>query len=110
MKRIPNHMIDQKIATLSEFENYNGTIRGFREDIRGHYVILHWNTLVLEYDPWYQRIEHLESDFISQTTSTLIGRILRALPRQAVTDELSRVHYESDPKRTRQLKRMAHVA
>ena len=107
--RIPNYKIDDMVATLSEFENYNGTISGFYEDNTGYYTVMHWRTIILEYDTEAGRIEHLASDYISQTTSTLVGRILRALPKQAVSDELSRHHYEHDPKRTRQLRAMAKV-
>jgi len=45
------------------------------------------------------RIDGLAEDFISHTTSTLIGRLLRNLPRQAVDAYLDGAVLESNRKR-----------
>jgi hypothetical protein len=101
--RIPNYKIDDRIATLSNFENYNGTIRGWRKSADGHYVVWHWNTMILDYDPYNDTIAELRGDYISQTTSTLVGRILRALPRKPVENFIGEM---ADTQRAKQLKKM----
>jgi len=82
MARIANHKIDQKISNLESFENYNATIHAVRSGER--YSIVHWNTVVLDYNIEKQEIVSLATGYISQTTSALIGRILRNLPRSSV--------------------------
>ena len=83
MKRIPNYQIDNKLAYLDEFTNYNDTIEGRR--FGDTYTVRHWSTTILTYDIASHDITQLAWPFISQTTSTLIGRILRNVPREAVT-------------------------
>lgn len=103
-KRIPNHKIDAKIAELAEFVNYNGTISG---GFHGkNYVVFHWNTQILVYNTTWQEIEQLATQKISQTTSTLVGRILRNLPTHAVTKYLDTV---SDRNDARRLRRMVYI-
>jgi hypothetical protein len=48
----------------------------------------------------------LRTDYISQTTSALVGRIIRALPKSAVIDLLAKMTVKSDAKR---IARMAGV-
>jgi hypothetical protein len=103
--RIANFKIEEKIRNLESFENYNNTISAVRSGNR--YSIVHWRTPILEYNVDTKTIELLRSDYISQTTSTLVGRILRSLPMVAVEDYLVRlVHVSSTKKR---LIRMLHV-
>lgn len=83
--RLPNREISAEIETLSPFTNYNSTIRA-EVDSAGIYRITHWRTTILEFDKNTGRILFLQVGYISQTTSALVGRILRALPRQAVED------------------------
>lgn len=89
-QRIANYKIDGKLAGQDEFVNYNATITAHRTgDL---YVVWHWNTKVFEYDYQNKKIVFLALGFISQTTSTLIGRILRSLPDEVVmglVDELA---------------------
>jgi len=95
--RIPNHAMDNYIAAFATFENYNGTITG-----RHHgplYIVRHWGTDILVYNMRENRIDGLAEDFISHTTSTLIGRLLRNLPRQAVDAYLDGAVLESNRKR-----------
>jgi hypothetical protein len=87
MARIANHKIDEKISNLESFENYNATIHAVRSGER--YSIVHWNTVILDYNIESSKIATLATGYISQTTSTLVGRIVRALPRSVVFDLLS---------------------
>ncbi len=105
MKRLPNHKLDPVIGQLLPFTNYNATITGsISED--GIYRISHWRTTVLEYDTNTGRILNLRTDYISQTTSTLIGRILRALPLVAVESFLPFISNKQDLTRVRRMLRI----
>lgn len=75
MKRLPNHEIGTLIAKLYPFTNYNNTIEGFFDG--NDYVIKHWDTEMFRLDCENKRIKHFEIDHISQTSSVLVGRILR---------------------------------
>lgn len=90
MTRIANYKIDSKLVGQEEFVNYNATISAHRTgDL---YVVWHWNTKVFEYDYQNKKVVFIALGFISQTTSTLIGRILRSLPKDVVmklVDELN---------------------
>jgi hypothetical protein len=85
--RIPNYKIEEKLKNFESFENYNRSITAVRDGSR--YSIVHWNTPILEYDVDKSEIVMLRSYYISQTTSTLVGRILRSLPPEVVL-EMSR--------------------
>jgi hypothetical protein len=91
MPRIANYKIDAQISQLNEFENYNGTITAIRfsTDNGTIYAITHWSTRILAYNLDTHKIEFLALGKISQTTSTLVGRILRNLPPVAVLDLLN---------------------
>ena len=82
MPRIPNYKIESHISTLTPFDNYNNSIVATRQD--GLYRVWHWGTAILTYDINTGRIEYLFTSNRSQTTSTLVGRILRNLPRESV--------------------------
>lgn len=82
MAKIANHKIDDHISTLTPFINYNGTITATRES--GIYEITHWATKILTYNINTGEIVWLLPNSISQTTSTLVGRIVRNLPRQSL--------------------------
>lgn len=84
-KLIPNWKIDEKLKNFESFENYNRTISAVRTGSR--YSIVHWSTPILEYDVDKSEIVMFRTYQISHTTSTLVGRIIRALP-QATFDEL----------------------
>lgn len=87
MARIPNYKIEEKLKNFESFENYNRSITAVRDGSR--YSIVHWNTPILEYDVDKSEIVMFRSYYISQTTSTLVGRILRSLPPEVVL-EMSR--------------------
>ena len=89
-KLIPNHAIANKIAGLEPFVNYNGTITATREE-SGQYVIQHWSTEILRYDMNNRTIKSMAHGFISQTTSSLVGRIVRNLPDTAVDSYLAQI-------------------
>ena len=89
-KLIPNHAIADKIADLEPFINYNGTITATREE-SGQYVIQHWATEILRYDMNNRTIKSMAHGFISQTTSSLVGRIVRNLPDTAVDSYLAQI-------------------
>lgn len=102
MKRLPNHKIASMIGALSPFTNYNATITG-EVDEKGVYKITHWATVILEYDTYTNRILKLRTDYISQTTSSLLGRILRALPSHAVEGYFPHIAAKDDLKRVRRM-------
>ena len=103
--RIANYKIDAEIRALAPFTNYNATITA-EIDARGVYRIIHWRTTILEFNTNTNQIIHLRADYISQTTSTLLGRILRALPRDAVENFLPFIVTKHDFKRVRSMLRM----
>jgi hypothetical protein len=82
MTKIPNWKIEKEISALCPFTNYNESIIATREN--GIYAISHWETEILKYDINTGLIQFLYTNNRSQTTSTLVGRIVRNLPRQAV--------------------------
>jgi hypothetical protein len=84
MARIPNYKIDKELEKLATFENYNGSIRGNRGE--RNYVVYHWNTMILDFNFETNQIVDFTTGYISQTTSTLVGRILRSLPQEVVVD------------------------
>lgn len=87
MAKIANHKIEAHISTLTPFVNYNGTIAADRKD--GLYEVWHWATKILTYNINTGEIVYLFPSSYSQTTSTLVGRIVRNLPRQAVVKWLA---------------------
>lgn len=107
MARIANFKIDEKIRNLESFENYNATIDASLAN--NHYVILHWNTLILDFNTDTQEIEYLRADFISQTTSTLVGRIVRSLPHSAVLSLIKKLGENGKRDEQRRLIRMARL-
>lgn len=106
MKKIPNYQIDSKIATLTPFENYNGTIVAWIT-AENHYKIVHWNTDILDFNLNTYNIDFILTEYRSMTTSTLVGRILRSLPRSAVTSFLSQPLTDKDT--IRRFVRMARL-
>jgi hypothetical protein len=103
-KLVPNHKIDSLVSGLEPFTNYNGTISA-RHDSNGEYVVEHWATTILRYDTNQRKIVDLASSYISQTTSTLVGRLLRNLPREIVTDYLESVNHDDRKRLARMLGR-----
>lgn len=75
-KRLPNHSLDKPLGNAQEFTNYNNTIIGYY--LGSHYFVQHWSTTMFEIDPISGEIINFELDYISQTSSTLVGRILRS--------------------------------
>lgn len=88
-RKIPNYMIENEIRLLNSFINYNSTITAEIDKTNGQYRIMHWNTLILSYDIENKKIVGLASEYISQTTSALVGKILRGLPKEAVKNYLT---------------------
>lgn len=86
MKRLPNYKIHLEIRELNPFINYNNTIRAtLNENI---YSIVHWDTKILEYNTETSQVLFLQTTPISQTTSQLVGRIVRNLPASSVMNYL----------------------
>jgi hypothetical protein len=108
-RRIANYEIADKISKLEPFTNYNGTIVAsiIKTPHGDLYNIIHWNTLVLTYAMDSQAIVSIYATFRSQTTSTLIGRILRNLPRQSVIDFLRIASTQIQPSDKQRLIKMA---
>jgi len=101
MAKLANYKIDNEIRSFNDFDNYNGTICGRRQG--NSYVVFHWSTKVLEYDLSRNEIVFLYSEHYSQTTSSLVGRIVRSLPRSAVMDFIDRL---TEKPKQRRLARM----
>lgn len=107
--RIPNHRIDSLVADLEPFTNYNQTIRGYQAEsraigapldtARAIYAVIHHRTQILAFDLETQTITHLADWYISQTTSRLVGRILRSLPRESVIRYLDSMTNKHDQAR-----------
>jgi hypothetical protein len=95
--RTPNWKLPNLISTYQDFSNYNHTI--WASNSESIYLIRHWSTIVLTLDTTTNKIIHLETKSISQTTSTLVGRILRALPRATVLDYLATAPIDTATKR-----------
>jgi hypothetical protein len=102
MPKLANYKINNEISSFNSFENYNGTIIGTR--IGNSYVVYHWSTRILEYDLKSNEIMYLLENHVSQTTSSLVGRILRSLPRPAVVSFIGRL--EGHKAQQRRLARM----
>lgn len=105
MARIANYEIDSHIRKFQPFVNYNGTITATMSDA-GIYTIVHWSTPILDYNIHTHEIIFLKTTYISQTTSTLVGRILRGLPVNAVEKFLA--YYSPSPEKKR-LIRMLNI-
>ena len=97
MARLPNYKINTEISSFNDFENYNRSIVGVRSG--GYYSVSHWGTKVLEYDLSRDKITFLYESHYSQTTSALVGRIVRSLPRSAVISFIEQL--PSKPKQRR---------
>lgn len=105
MTRIANYEINSHIQKFQTFVNYNGTITATMSDA-GIYTITHWRTTILEYNIHTHEIVSLATGYISQTTSTLVGRILRSLPSKSVDNFLG--YYSPSPEK-RRLVRMLNI-
>ena len=101
MPRIPNWKINEQVKDLNEFANYNNTIVAVRTS--SQYVVVHWNTTILRYDFADEKISFLLEDFRSQTTSTLVGRLVRSLPRKSVIDYITSVGDKNNRQRVRRM-------
>lgn len=87
-KRVANYKLDKLISSFQEFYNYNRTIVATYNGL-GEYEVFHWTTLILRYDPKTSKIIFLDTRSISMTTSQLVGKIVRALPTEAVISYLT---------------------
>jgi len=87
------------MRSFSDFTNYNNTISANTNPADNKYVVWHWSTKVLEYDLNTNKIVFLQTSFISQTTSNLIGKLLRSMPHQSVLDFLPTIESDKDRKR-----------
>jgi hypothetical protein len=112
--RVPNYKIDSLIANLETFSNYNGSIFGWVDtytphtSVAGLYAVKHWNTRILELNLDTMEIEYLYPTVYSQTTSRLVGRIIRNLPRASVEQFLNRLN-QINPTDAKRLARMAGI-
>lgn len=91
MTKIPNYKIENHISQLAPFVNYNSSIVAtIEKNIVGEniYAIWHWRTLILRYSITNETILLLDTSYHSQTTSTLVGRIVRSLPKSPVMKHL----------------------
>lgn len=105
MSRIANFKIESEIRKFQPFVNYNASIVAEMSNT-GIYTITHWRTTILEYNIHTHEIKFLMDGYISQTTSALVGRILRSLPATSVERFLA--YYSPSPTKKRLL-RMLHI-
>ena len=103
LAKVANHKLDRYFEDLKNVINYNGTIRA--QNVGTYYIVDHWNTRILEFNRETNTIDYLHHSYISQTTSTLIGRILRSLPREAVSFYLGQLSTRS-PEDSKRLAKM----
>lgn len=103
-RTVPNHKIDGLVSGLEPFTNYNGTITAWH-DSSGEYVVKHWNTEIIRYDTKTRQIADMAYWFISQTTSTLVGRLLRNLPEDAVDAYIKKINSDDRKRLARMLSR-----
>lgn len=99
--RVPNHKLENYFARYEDIENYNGTIRGFN-GLNGDYTVRHWSTDIAVIAPdYFAAYPH----YISQTTASLLGRVMRSQPRGNVIAWIDRelALGTIDVKRARQL-------
>lgn len=101
MPRIPNWKINEQVKELNDFSNYNNTIVGVRSGDK--YIVVHWNTTILRFNIETKEIEFLYEKFYSQTTSTLIGRLVRSLPRESVMRYIQEITNSADRQRFRRM-------
>ena len=109
MTKIANYEIENRISQLQDFVNYNSSIIATTQILPDEkiYTIIHWNTLILRYSITSDTIYQLDTTYHSQTTSTLVGRIVRSLPNSAVM----RHFFSLDSKPTkRKLARMLRLS
>lgn len=107
MKRIANYQIDKTVNNLAPFVNYNGTIEGdiLITDEAKTYSVWHWSTKILSFNLETGNIDFFNTDYFSQTTSTLQGRLLRNLPKASVAKFLTIYPMTADNQK--RLRRMA---
>jgi len=98
-KRVPNYKLSPLLSSFSDFTNYNATIYANTNKADNKYVVWHWNTKVLEYDLTNNKIDFLLTSYRSQTTSALVGKILRALPNEVVRAFVPLIASDYDRKR-----------
>jgi hypothetical protein len=99
---IPNYKIDEKLKNFESFENYNRTITAVRNG--SLYSITHWDTVILNYDVDNSEILFFRSYFISNTTSKLVGRLIRAFPQETFDRLLERQRPQDRPRLMRMRK------
>jgi len=76
-KRVPNHKLGYYLDNKLPFSNYNNTITGYYH--ANTYIVKHWATEMFAISKSAENKIHLfELPYISQTSSTLVGRILRS--------------------------------
>lgn len=108
-KRVPNHKLGHYLDNKLPFSNYNATITGYYH--ADTYVVKHWATEMFVVSKSAENKIHLfELPFISQTSSALVGRILRSNMVNAdnMADWLTRVEQGeviNEPRGTEQDKR-----
>lgn len=77
-KRVPNWKLGYYLDNKLPFSNYNNTITGYYH--ANTYVVKHWATEMFATSKYADSdtIHLFELQFISQTSSVLVGRILRS--------------------------------
>lgn len=99
--RVANHKLEAYFAERKPVENYNGTIVG-EITPKGDYLVTHWGAGIAAYnDKDFAAYPH----FISQTSATLLGRVMRSQPRANVVEWIDGQFNSGniDAKRKRQL-------
>lgn len=112
--RVPNWKLDKLFADLVPFTNYNASIVGeLRPD--GIYIVTHWRTEIVRIDTTLRAlgkdaVVFAEFGYISQTTSTLQGRIIRnALTRNEVLSLMDWYTNQGDKAMASRIRKLAHL-
>ena len=85
--KVANYKLDGYFARLEPVQNYNGSI--VAERAGSLYVVRHWGTAIAAINFADGDLE-LMTPYVSQTTSVLLGRIIRSLPQGWVARSVRR--------------------
>jgi hypothetical protein len=108
LKRLPNYQVEKAISEKLNFVNYNGSISGHLDE-KGIYSVIHWRTLIWQFDTTKELTLVFNFDYYSQTTSALQGRIIRTMTTREVDWFLGDYKTQGDAKKFRRFKGMARL-
>ncbi len=108
LKRLPNYQVERAITKKLTFVNYNGSISGSLDE-KGVYSVIHWRTLLWQYDTIREMSIVFDFNYYSQTTSALQGRIIRTMHTRELEWFLGDYRLQGDTAKLRRFKGMARM-